>query len=216
MKKEINPRETSRAEAFELWMSSPMPMVTMTKTFDVTRILRISRKRGWKFNMILCWAIGRAALRTREFYLLPEKVFDSSWRLMQYDSIAINVIVENKKGGLNSCDIPYSDDIQNFNEDYLRLTTEATTECKSSSLEDAMVVGTSAMIGTELDSIVNQYTDLFCNPMLMWGSYRRGFFHTTLPISFQFHHVQMDGSHAARFLELLQAIIISTSNPQPY
>jgi chloramphenicol O-acetyltransferase type A len=209
MKKEINPRETSRAEAFELWMSSPMPMVTMTKTFDVTRILRISRKRGWKFNMILCWAIGRAALRTREFYLLPEKVFDSSWRLMQYDSIAINVIVENKKGGLNSCDIPYSDDIQNFNEDYLRLTTEATTECKSSSLEDAMVVGTSAMIGTELDSIVNQYTDLFCNPMLMWGSYRRGFFHTTLPISFQFHHVQMDGSHAARFLELLQAIIIS-------
>lgn len=209
MKKEINPRETSRAEAFELWMSSPMPMVTMTKTFDVTRILRISRKRGWKFNMILCWAIGRAALRTREFYLLPEKVFDSSWRLMQYDSIAINVIVENKKGGLNSCDIPYSDDIQNFNEDYLRLTTEATTECKSSSLEDVMVVGTSAMIGTELDSIVNQYTDLFCNPMLMWGSYRRGFFHTTLPISFQFHHVQMDGSHAARFLELLQAIIIS-------
>jgi chloramphenicol O-acetyltransferase type A len=209
MKKEINPRETSRAEAFELWMSSPMPMVTMTKTFDVTQILRISRKRGWKFNMILCWAIGRAALRTREFYLLPEKVFDSSWRLMQYDSIAINVIVENKKGGLNSCDIPYSDDIQNFNEDYLRLTTEATTECKSSSLEDAMVVGTSAMIGTELDSIVNQYTDLFCNPMLMWGSYRRGFFHTTLPISFQFHHVQMDGSHAARFLELLQAIIIS-------
>ena len=209
MKKEINPRETSRAAAFDLWMSSPMPMVTMTKTFDVSRILKISRKRGWKFNMILCWAIGRAASRTMEFYLLPEKVFDSSWRLMQYDSIAINVIVENKKGGLNSCDIPYSDDIQKFNEDYLRLSTEAATKCKSSSLEDAMVVGTSAMIGTELDNIVNQYTDLFCNPMLMWGSYRRGFFHTTLPISFQFHHVQMDGSHAARFLELLQAIIIS-------
>ena len=38
---------------------------------------------------------------------------------------------------------------------------------------------------------------------------RRGFFHTTLPISFLFHHVQMDGSHAARFLELLQAIIIA-------
>lgn len=90
---------------------------------------------------------------------------------MQYDSIAINVIVGNKKGGINSCDIPYSDDIQKFNEDYLRLTSEAAAECKSSSLEDAMVVGTSAMIGTELDCIVNQYTDLFCNPMLMWGSY---------------------------------------------
>ena len=65
MKKEINPKETSRAAAFELWMSSPMPMVTLTKTFDVSRIMKISRKRGWKFNMILCWAIGCAASRTR-------------------------------------------------------------------------------------------------------------------------------------------------------
>ena len=209
MKKEVNSRETPRAEAFELWMSSPMPMVTLTKTFDVSRILKTSRKRGWKFNMILCWAIGRAASKTRELLLLPEKDSDSSWRLMQYDSIAINVIVKNKKGGINSCDIHYSDDIQKFNKDYLRLTSEAAAECKSSSIEDAMVVGTSAMIGAELDCIVNQYTDLFCNPMLMWGSYRRGFFRTTLPISFQFHHVQMDGSHAARFLELLQAIIIA-------
>ena len=138
---------------------------------------------------------------------LQKCVADSSWRLMQYDSIAIKVIVENKKGGINSCDIPYSDDIQKFNEDYLRLTSEAASECESSSLENMMVVGTSAMIGTELDSIVNQYTDKFCNPMLMWGSYRRGLFKTALPISFQFHHVQMDGSHAARFLELLQAAI---------
>lgn len=224
MKKEINPKETSRAAAFELWMSSPMPMVTLTKTFDVSRILKISKKRGWKFNMILCWAIGCAASRTREFYLLPEKISSeekgfsdeeksqekesgSFWRLMQYDSIAINVIIGNKKGGINSCDIPYSDDIQKFNEDYLRLTSEAAAECKSSSLENMMVVGTSAMIETELDSIVNQYTDLFCNPMLMWGSYHRGFFRTTLPISFQFHHVQMDGGEAAGFLELLQTII---------
>ena len=66
MKKEVHPRETLRAEAFGLWMSSPMPMVTLTKTFDVSRILKTSRKRGWKFNMILCWAIGRAASKTRE------------------------------------------------------------------------------------------------------------------------------------------------------
>ena len=30
-----------------------------------------------------------------------------------------------------------------------------------------MVVGTSAMIETELDSIVNQYTDKFCNPVVL-------------------------------------------------
>ena len=44
-------------------------------------------------------------------------------------------------------------------------------------------------------------------PMVMWGRYRKGWLRTTLPISFQFHHVQMDGGHAAQFLEELQKTI---------
>jgi chloramphenicol O-acetyltransferase type A len=67
-----------------------------------------------------------------------------------------------------------------------------------------MVVGTSAMIQTELDCIVNQYTDKFCNPMVMWGKYRTRLFSVKLPISLQFHHVQMDGGDGAVFLEMLQ------------
>ena len=31
MKIEIYPQESSRAEAFSMWMSSPMPMVTLAK-----------------------------------------------------------------------------------------------------------------------------------------------------------------------------------------
>ena len=70
-----------------------------------------------------------------------------------------------------------------------------------------MVIGTSAMKQTELDCIVNQYTDQFSNPMVMWGKYRKGLLGTTLPVSFQFHHVQMDGGHAAIFLDELQKAI---------
>ena len=40
MKQEINPKDTNRAIAFELWTKSPMPMVTLTKTFDVTRLTK--------------------------------------------------------------------------------------------------------------------------------------------------------------------------------
>ncbi|MBR5611913.1 MAG: chloramphenicol acetyltransferase, partial [Bacteroidaceae bacterium] len=61
MKQEVNPQETSRAEAFELWMSSPMPMVTLTKTYNVSNILKLSKKAGIKFNALLCWCIGKAA-----------------------------------------------------------------------------------------------------------------------------------------------------------
>ena len=131
--------------------------------------------------------------------MLPE-----NGKMYRWDSIAINVIVVNCKGGINSCDIPFIEDISKFAEAYNTLTRQVADECKSSFLEDYMIVGTSAMVQTELDSIVNQYTDKFCNPMVMWGKYRKRWFKTTLPISFQFHHVQMDGGHGAMFLELLQ------------
>ena len=202
MKKEINPRDTNREQAFNLWMKSPMPMVTLTKTFDVTRIHKISSRRKLKFNMLLCWCIGKAASKVDEFYLLPEK-----GKLFKYDSLAINVIVNNENGGLSLCDIPYIDDLEKFNQSYQSLTQMARTACQSTFAEDLMVIGTSAMTATELDSIVNQYTDQFCNPMVMWGQYRKHWFKVTLPISFQFHHVQMDGGQAARFLDELQKTI---------
>ena len=199
MKTVVNPKDTVRAKAFEMWMTSPMPMVTLTKTFDVSNLLKASRKSGIKINALLCWCIGKAATQIKEFYLLPEQD-----KLYRFDNIAVNVIVNNCKGGINSCDIPFTEDIVKFVDSYNTLTTQAMDKCESSFLEDYMIVGTSAMVQTELDSIVNQYTDKFCNPMVMWGKYRKGWFKTTLPISFQFHHVQMDGGHGAMFLELLQ------------
>jgi chloramphenicol O-acetyltransferase type A len=152
--------------------------------------------------MLLCWCIGKAACGMEEFYLLPEQ-----GKLYRYDRLALNVIVDNKDGGINSCDIPFSDDLQQFNRDYLELTSRAASECRSSFLEDYIIVGTSAMIQTELDCFVNQYTEKFLNPLVMWGKYRKSWFKTLLPVSFQFHHVQMDGGDAARFLEALQKTI---------
>ena len=199
MKQPVSPEESNRKEAFGLWMSSPMPMVTLTKTFDITHIVKRSRQKGLSPNMLLCWCIGKAASLTKEFYTIPEK-----GKLFRYNSLAINVIVNNTKGGINSCDIPYSDELETFCAEYTRLTVAARTNCKSIFNEEHMIIGTSAMPATELDSVVNQYTEMFCNPMLLWGKFRKGWFRTTLPISFQFHHVQMDGGHAAQFLENLQ------------
>ena len=199
MKTEVNPQDTTRAEAFEMWITSPMPMVTLTKTFEVSNLLKASKKLGVKFNALLCWCIGKAATQIEEFYLLPDK-----GKLYKFDAMAINVIVNNCKGGINSCDIPFSADIAIFIKAYQTLTAQTSRACRSSFLEDYMIVGTSAMIQTELDCIVNQYTEKFNNPMVMWGKYRKGWFKTTLPISFQFHHSQMDGGHGAMFLELLQ------------
>ena len=199
MKIEVSPQDTPRANAYSMWMKSPMPMVTITKTFDISRAVRASKKTGIKLNALLCHCIGMAATQVQEFYLLPEQ-----GKLYQYDKIAINVIVNNDRGGINSCDIPVMENLYEFSEAYNTLTRKTSKANESAYLEGFMIIGTSAVVGTELDCIVNQYTDQFCNPMLMWGKYRKHWFKTTLPISFQFHHVQMDGGHAARFLEVLQ------------
>jgi chloramphenicol O-acetyltransferase type A len=199
MKQEINPQESIRANAFSMWMSSPMPMVTLVKTFDVSRVAKVSKRTGIKFNILMCWCIGKAAKNIKEFYLLPEQ-----GKLFQFDRLAINVIVENSKGDISSCDIPYSDDIEKFKTDYQKLTSQSSRESKSIFLDDHMIIGTSTLVQTEIDCIVNQYSGKFNNPFVAWARYRKGWFKTTLPISFQFHHVQMDGGHAVKFLQRLQ------------
>lgn len=145
-----------------------MISVTFFKTIDVTRIVKVSRKRGLKFNMLLDYCIGRAASSVKEFYLLPVGA-----KLIQYDSIAVNTIVKNREGEVSSCDILYAENLEEFNRQYLEHTAQVASTCQDVDLSnDCMVIGTSAII--------------------------------ELPISFQFHHTQMDGAHAGMFLANLQ------------
>ena len=203
MAREINPTETTRASAFELWMNAPNPMVTFFKTLDVTNLVRFSRKKNLKFNMLLDYCIGKAAASVKEFYILP--VGD---KLIQYDAIAVNTIVKNCTGEVSSCDILFSEDLEHFNREYLEHTARVAQSCQDRDLsENSMVIGTSAIVDTELDGAVGMNSGIFNNPFMIWGRYRRHFFRYTLPISLQFHHTQMDGAHAGRFLENLQTQI---------
>lgn len=199
----VDPKTTSRAKAFDLWIKSPMPMVTMTKTYDITHLLRLSRRRGVKLNMLMCYAIVKAASKFQEFYLLP--VGDT---LVEYDHLAINTIVMTTTGGINTCDIPYSEDIHTFADDYLRLTAEASRATSDVTLEGSyMVIGSSALTKCELDSVTNLYAGWCNNPFVVWSKYRKGLFRTVVPLSFQFHHTQMDGPISTAFLNELQRVM---------
>lgn len=199
---EVNPADTTRAYAFDMWMKAPMPMVTLIKTLDVSRLRRISRRQGLKFNMLMCWCIGKAASQIKEFYMLPV-----GGKLIMYDSLAVNAIVANSEGEVSSCDIPFSENFSKFNADYLRLTRQVAETCKNHDISDSMVIGTSALAQYDIDGAIGMYSGIFNNPFMIWGSYRRSLFKTRLTVSFQFHHTQMDGAHAARFLSLLQSEI---------
>ena len=200
MAKEIQPKDTTRAMAYELWMKAPNPMVTFFKTLDVTNLIKVSKRKHMKFNMLLDYCIGKAAVRIKEFYILP--VGD---KLIQYDTIAVNTIVKNKNGEVSSCDILYVDDLKEYNKQYLEYTSQVAKNCQDRDLsEDSMVIGTSAIIDTEIDGAVGMNSGIFNNPFIIWGRYKKKWFRYYLTLSFQFHHTQMDGAHAGRFLANLQ------------
>ena len=200
MTREINHQDTTRAAAYELWMKAPNPMVTFFKTLDVTNLIRLSQKKHLKFNMLLDYCIGKAAVDVKEFYILPV-----GEKLIQYDTIAVNTIVKNKDGEVSSCDILYTDDLEQFNRDYLTYTTQTAETSQDRDLSDnSMVIGTSAIVDTEIDGAVGMNSGIFNNPFIIWGKYRKKWLKYYLPVSFQFHHTQMDGAHAGRFLENLQ------------
>lgn len=204
--KEVNPKKTTRSYAFDMWMKAPMPMVTLFKTLNVTRLVKISKKCGLKFNMLMCYCIGKAASATKEFYLLPV-----DGKLFQYDRIAVNTIVANSVGEVSSCDIPYTEDLQQFNQLYLQLTCQVAETSVNHDLTDSMVIGTSALVQYEIDGAVGMYSGIYNNPFMIWGKYKCRWFKKLLTVSFQFHHTQMDGAHAARFLNDLQNEIDSLS-----
>ena len=180
-----------------------MPKVTITKTFNIGRLVRTGQRKGLRPNMLMCWCIGHAASAITEFYTLP-----AGAHLWVYDRLAVKTVVLTAKGEPRLCDIPFSEDIHQFNKDYLRLTRQVHDTNEDHLLgEQYMAIDTSALPQCEIDGVVSVYSEMFSNPFLAWGKYRQGFFKTTLPVSFQFHHAQMDGLEAARFLNGLQEAI---------
>lgn len=126
-------------------------------------------------------------------------------KLLQYDTIAVNIIVKNKDEEVSSCDILYTEDLDAYNQQYLNYTAQVAESCHDRDLlNDSMVIGTSAIIDTEIDGAVGMNSGIFNNPSIIWGRYKKKLFRYYLTLSFQFHHTQMDGAHADRFLANLQ------------
>ena len=155
---------------------------------------------GTLFSYSIIYVTGLRVATPWLLYLLPV-----GGELVQYDTIAVNTIVKNRTGEVSFCDILFSEDLEAFNREYLEHTAKVAQSCEDRDLSaDSMVIGTSAIVDTELDGAVGMNSGIFNNPFMIWGRYRKRFWRYTLPISLQFHHTQMDGAHAGRFLENLQ------------
>ena len=121
-----------------------------------------------KFNMLMCYCIGKAASNIKEYYLLLIE-----GKLQQYNSIAVNTIDASKDGIVSSCDVPFSDELSRFNKEYLQLTKQVRKKCVNNDLTQRMVIGTSALVQYEIDGAVAMCSGILNNPFLIWGKYKR-------------------------------------------
>ncbi len=202
--KELLPEKTNRALAYSLFIDAPQPTVTVFKTLNVTRLYRYAR-RGEKFNAMLCYTAALAAKEVAEF---QTRVKDK--RLYALEApFHISFVLKNKAGGLGICAVPICESYAEFSRLYEEKAKALYESCAPMGDEESVLLGTSAMTETVLDGIVNLYSEAFCNPFLSWSRYEKHFFKVNLKASFQFHHVQMDGGHAAKFLELWQQKILA-------
>lgn len=198
----LEPGETNRAMQYDAWKDATMPMLTVGRTFDVTHVVKESKRSGRKLNMLMCYCIGLAAREIPEFYVLPR-----GDKFYQFDRLAVQTIVANKEGSITFCTIPFSENIDEFEAAYLRLTKESYSSCRHHFEEESMTIFTSAVVGTELDFVCNQYTG-YNEPFICWGKYRKHFWRRfKLPIFLQFNHKQMDGAHIAQFFNNLQKVM---------
>lgn len=84
---------------------------------------------------------------------------------MQYDKIAVNTVIAIKEGEINTCDVPFSDNFEQFYGNYLQLTKSVRDTGTAYNLDDDyMVIGTSALAGFEIDGAVNIYAGIYNNP----------------------------------------------------
>lgn len=202
--REVNPSDTNRGWAFDMWINSPMPMVTIFKTLDVTRLIKISKKHSLKFNMLMCYCTAKAVAQMEEFKLLPV-----GKKMIEFDKFVVSLVVENVQDSVSFAYVPPNDDLREFNKSYLAITREARELCNHQNPQDVMVFATSNVSKYEIDGAVNMYNPDFNNPFLVWSKCKKTLFKITTKASFQFNHIQMDGNQAAKFLHLIQQEIFN-------
>ncbi len=209
MKKIVTPAEAGRELEYNCWMKSKMPMVHITVTLDITRLLRFCKKhKGIPVNAAMCYCIGRAANQVKECHLLIKDE-----QIIWSDIVNVQTIVKDKEGNLRFCDLPTLDNLEDYAEQYYRLVREVYENCDNHFEDDRIFVGTSCVsTRVPVDCCVNQWNDSFQNLFLMWGAFKRTFFgRRKLTMTMQFHHVQINGGEVCQYFEILQKEINNLS-----
>lgn len=197
----VDVEKSSRKYAYEKFIDAKNPMMTMTSKVDITRLYKLSKK-GFKLNCLLMYAIIKAAEKNERFY------YELKGRqLVKFDKLSSNVVIYGDDGELYYVSVPDCENYLLFEKTYIDLVGKCKKECCHYYLDDAALLGTSAVVSSTFESIVCGYTEDFLSHFLTWGKYEKRLNKVNLNISFRFHHALLDGRDVGEFFADLKMFI---------
>lgn len=186
------------ARMFNSYVSDPQPAVCVTGKFDVTNIYKLKKKKH-SFNAMMCYCIMQASQKVEGFHY-----YIDNGELYRYNNTKVRVVVNGSDGQLYYADFKYTNSFAQFENEY-RKTLDYCYKNNCHKLDDSgAVIGTSAVIDYPFESFSLSVSPHFNFNYLLWGSFVKKFFKTTLNISLRFHHALVNGKTAAQFFNNLQ------------
>lgn len=148
--------------------------------------------------MLLSWCIARAASGFPEFFRIP-----CSDGFLSYDQIGAVLEAVFSSGKENVTFIPYHEKLKETLQALETIRQIQKTEGYYNVPEDYMILQCGSL-PTDHASVTSASVNSSAFPYFIWCEVQDD---GSLPVSFIFHHAQMDGYEAAVFLETLQNVI---------
>ena len=201
----VDPRATTRAAAFDLWMDAPNPMVTFFKTLDVTPLVRFVKQRGMKFYPAMIWVVSRVINAHEEFKL----GWDQDGNLIRWDFVSPSYAhFHPEDGNFTKLVTPYMEDLPAFHARFLE-DREKYRELRG------VVEGqpTNHFDVSCLPWVRYRHFDVhvfdqgdFLAPVVTWGKYEAEGGRLVMPLTMNIHHAAADGFHLSRFFTEVQEL----------
>ena len=197
----VDLEKSPRSRAFDMFKDSRMPIMVLTSKLDILPLIKLKSK-GYNLNAMLMYSILQAG---RKFDGCYYDIKDG--KLIKYDDICVDMVVEGKDKNLYYTDVPYFDNFQDFQEEYSKRKKYCYENCCSKKFDDKATLSTSAVVNRVFEAIYPNFSDEFINPFFVWGKSERGLLKDNLNVSLRVHHAFMDGKEVGQLFNEIQSEI---------
>ncbi|MBN1045716.1 MULTISPECIES: chloramphenicol acetyltransferase [unclassified Clostridium] len=200
-----------RKECFNHFMNIAKSTYSLTVNIDISKLLSLTKEKGYRFYPTFTWIVSRAINRHKEFKM----GFDQSGNLGYFEEISPDYSVLNEKTKImNSLCTSYNDNFKWFYEEMVSdMNNYKVRGTLTEQQDNFFLISCLPWLSYTSFDVTNQSERQFLFPMVTWGKYFEHDGKVLMPLTLQVHHAVADGYHCSLFYSDVQQVL---ENPQNY